>query len=624
MKNIFQDDTLPSGTDLPPMPKNDSKNMPSRPKRQVTPPPMKRAMPQTVYVPVQPVAPQQAIPQQVHPQQVQPQQMPPQGAYQYIPVNPQYPPQAYPQQGAPYYPVYGNPQQPVYPQGVPYNPYPAYAPVPTPAPEQEEPKTEYDPGTRVLYQSPDFENKDGSSLPDNVGASFANTVMKNAQTAEKDSEAENAVEEISETPVRVEFEEVSVSTPAAPKKPPIIRSAPQITTQELTDEDIYTDSKTGAISFAAYNAINPSLDVEDFQQELPPYEEYDQEEYEEENDVTQEAEEVSSDDEKQSLSKFEIIRRVVLGVSIAAIVISAGMLLNEWRLSRENDNAMDDANDLIITESTTNKKDKDKTTTKAPTPEEQWAQIKEDYPNVLFPATIQLKYAKLYGENQDFVGYLSADGINLNLPVVQTDDDETYLKKNFYGSTTKYGCPFVTHLNNITYNHLDMNTVIFGHHMNNGTIFGALDKYKTLAGYKAAPVITFNTLYKDYQWKVIAAFITNGYVKDDNNYIFPYYFTNLSATYKMSAYLSELAQRSLYDTGVDVLPSDKLLTLSTCSHEFEDARFVVVARLVRDGESTNVDTSKAVVNSNPRYPQAYYSKKGKTNPYKNANRWIAD
>ena len=90
----------------------------------------------------------------------------------------------------------------------------------------------------------------------------------------------------------------------------------------------------------------------------------------------------------------------------------------------------------------------------------------------------------------------------------------------------------------------------------------------------------------------------------------------------MSSYLSELAQRSLYDTGVDVLPTDKLLTLSTCSHEFEDARFVVVARLVRPGEKAEVDTSKAVINSKPRYPQAYYSKKGMSNPYKNASKWF--
>ena len=367
------------------------------------------------------------------------------------------------------------------------------------------------------------------------------------------------------------------------------------------------------------------MDVEDFEQELPPYEEYDDEDEEIEEYKAAMSDE-SEDTNKKALPKSEIIRRSVLIVAIIAIVISAGMLLNEWRLSIQNDNLMEEVEGLIDEEQTTNKKDKDKnkdkTTTKALTPEEQWAQIKEDYPNVLFPANIQLKYAKLYGENQDFVGYISADGINPNLPVVQTNNNDTYLKKNFYGSTTKYGCPFVDYLNNMSYNHLDMNTVIYGHHMNNGTIFGALDKYKTITGYKKAPVISFNTLYKDYQWKIIAVFITNGHSKDDNNYLFPYTFTNLSSASKMSAYLSEIAQRSLYDTGVDVLPSDKLLTLSTCSHEFEDARLVVVARLVRPGESATVDTSKVVVNSKPRYPQAYYTKKGMTNPYKNASKWV--
>ena len=602
MKNIFQDDTLPSGTDLPPVPKNGGKPMPSRPKRDVTPPPMKQAVQQqTVYVPVQPAPTPQTVPVQG--------EVP---AYQYIPVNPQYPPQGYPQQGVPYYPVYGNGQ------GVPYAPYPQqYAPAPQAPAEQETPKNEYDPGTRVLFQSPDFEGKDGSGYSENVGANFADIMKKNAiaqQEAEDKKDNPN-----NEMPDNVEFEEVSISVPAvqgASKRPQIVRKAPVITTQDLTDEDIYTDSETGNISFAAYNAVNPLLEVEDFQQELPVYDENESEEVYLDED----------ENEKKPLPKSELIRRIVLGVSIVAIIISVGVLLNQWRLSKQNDDVMDEVNNLIITEvskennNNADEEDEDKVLT----PEEQWAKIKEEYPDVLFPATIQLKYAKLYGENQDFVGYLSAEGIGLNLPVVQTTNDEIYLNKNFYGSTTKYGCPFVTHLNNISYNHLDMNTVIFGHHMNNGTIFGALDKYKTLAGYKTAPVITFNTLYKDYQWKVIGAFITNGYPKGDNGYIFPYYFTNLSSASKMSAYLSELAQRSLYDTGVDVLPTDKLLTLSTCAHEFDDARFVVVARLVREGERTDVDTSKAVVNSNPRYPQAYYDKKGKTNPFKNANRWIAN
>lgn len=596
MKNIFEDETLPSANEKPPIIKNDGKaSMPSRPKRQVTPPPMKQ-------VPAQPVQP--PIPQQG-------------GMYQYVPVNSPYPPQGqpYPPQGVAYYPVFDpNTQQPVYPQGVQYVPFGAYMPPQAMAPqtapenEKEQTKEEFNPGTRVLYQSPDFDNKDGSGFSDNVGANFASSAKQIA--SDEDDEENNG--DYAKSPV--DFEEVSIDPP---KKPPVIKMAPPIISNgPVSEEEPYKDSETGDISFSAFNAVNPVVDIEEIEEDLSAFDKHGEQD---EGDTS----------EKKPLAKSELIRRIVLGVAIVAIVISVGMLLNEWRLSNQNENVMEEANNLIITEPSSEKddnsskdKDEDKTTTEPLTPEEQWAQIKKDYPNVLFPANIQLKYAKLYGENQDFVGYLSANGINLNLPVVQTDNDEVYLNKNFYGSTTKYGCPFVTHLNNMSYNHLDMNTVIFGHHMNNGTIFGALDKYKTLTGYKSAPVISFNTLYKDYQWKVIAAFITNGYAKDDNGYLFPYYFTNLSSAEKMSTYLSELAQRSLYDTGVDVLPTDKLLTLSTCSHEFEDARFVVVARLVRPGEKATVDTSRAVVNSKPRYPQAYYSKKGISNPYKNASKWF--
>ena len=327
---------------------------------------------------------------------------------------------------------------------------------------------------------------------------------------------------------------------------------------------------------------------------------------------------------KKKPSAGEIIRLVVLSVSVLAIIISLAVLLREYKLHKDNQKLESGISDLIISDDETTtkssgatKKNEEKSTTMST--EQKWAKIREEYPNTVFPQNIQLKYAKLYATNNDFVGYLEAKGVNLSLPVVQTNNDDTYLEKNFYGQSTKYGCPFVTYLNNIE--PLDLNTIIFGHHMNDKTIFGALDHYKSIDGFKSAPVITFNTLYKNYKWKVIAAFITNAEEKDDNGYVFQYYFTSLSTQERFSAYLNELAQRSLYDTGVDVLPTDKLLTLSTCSHEFEDARFVVVARLVRPGESTEVDTSKVAVNSNPRYPQAYYTAKKLTNPFYNASRW---
>lgn len=331
-----------------------------------------------------------------------------------------------------------------------------------------------------------------------------------------------------------------------------------------------------------------------------------------------EEEEPAPDDEPEK--EAHIGRTVVLVISLLAILFSAGVLLREYKLHLDNKRFEEDVTDLILqTNAPVQNAPGDVGNSLQLTDEQQWAQLKGEFPNVSFPKGLQLKYARLYATNQDFVGYLEAPGINMNLPVVQSTDDEEYLNKNFYGKSTKYGSPFMSYLNRAE--PLDYNTLIFGHHMNDRTIFGALDHYKTLAGYRQSPVISYNTLYHDYQWKVFAVFISNSVPEDDNGYVFPYYFTALSSDQQKAEYLEELKQRSLYNTGVDVQVSDRLLTLSTCSHEFDDARLVVVARMVRQGESATVDTSRATLNANPRYPQVYYDKKKLGNPYANASRW---
>ena len=331
-------------------------------------------------------------------------------------------------------------------------------------------------------------------------------------------------------------------------------------------------------------------------------------------------EEFVDEEEEEPESGRHVGRTVVLVISLLAILVSVGVLLREYKLHLDNKRFEEDVSDMILQTSKAAQNGSDDVGNNLQlTDAQQWEQIKGEFPNVVFPRKLQLKYARLYATNQEFVGYLEAPGINMSLPIVQTTDDEAYLNKNFYGKSTKYGCPFVSFLNTIE--PLDYNTLIFGHHMNDRTIFGALDNYKTLAGYQKSPVISFNTMYHDYQWKVFAVFISNAVAEDDNGYVFPYYFTGLSTDEKKAAYLQELQQRSLYSTGVDVRPGDKLLTLSTCSHEFDNARLVVVARMVREGESAQVDTSKLKLNPTPRYPQVYYDKKKLSNPYAAAARW---
>ncbi len=354
--------------------------------------------------------------------------------------------------------------------------------------------------------------------------------------------------------------------------------------------------------------------------------------------IDEEVDEIIIGDDRPPVKKStgDKIRKIVLALSIIVMIVSAGFIANHFIQIERNKQWEDEMSNLTlpdITEEQPTKKSKKKKTnteeesttetTRPLTIEEQWAKLRQDYPNVVFPDGLSLKYAKMYAINQDFVGYVSIDEFGIGLPVVQSQKDTAtenyYLRRNFYKNYSVYGCPFVSKTQNM--NPLDRNTVVYGHNNNSNLAFAPLSKYKTTDGFKKAPVIQFDTLYGNYKWKIIAAFIINVKASDDNGYVFDYTFTQLESSEKFAEYINFLRRRSLYDTGVDVVTTDKILTLSTCTHDFEDARFVVVARMVRPGESEYVDTSKVKVNANPQYPQAYYTAKKKKNPYKDAVNW---
>lgn len=247
--------------------------------------------------------------------------------------------------------------------------------------------------------------------------------------------------------------------------------------------------------------------------------------------------------------------------------------------------------------------------------------------SVDFPEGIQEKYKGLYAQNSDFVGWLTVPGTSIDTGVYQTSDNSYYLKRDNYDTYTKYGVPFMDYSNSVS--ELDRNTVIYGHNFDNKLIFDELHNYRDLDFYKENPVIEFNTLYKDYKWKIIAAFHTNGDSSGDNGYLFYYVATNMGNNSFMD-FCDELSQRSYIHTGVDIQPDDKILTLSTCTYFFDtngavrNARFAVTARLVREGESEDVDVSKAVLNDNVRYPQLYYTAYGGTNPFRSASKWVPE
>ncbi|MCR5782394.1 MAG: sortase [Clostridia bacterium] len=241
-----------------------------------------------------------------------------------------------------------------------------------------------------------------------------------------------------------------------------------------------------------------------------------------------------------------------------------------------------------------------------------------------FPQGIQQKFIDLYQQNSDLVGWLTVPETCIDFPVYQTDDNSYYLKHDNYGSYTKYGAIFLDEY--CDYVGLSKNTTLYGHHFeDNELIFAEIEHYDELDFYKARPVIEFDTLFRDYKWKVFAAFRTNGTDEGDNGYLFYYPAADMTDA-SFTEFYNEIMQRSYLKTSVDVIATDKILTLSTCTYFFDrgsaqNARFVLMARLVREGESENVDTSSASVTENVRYPQLYYDVFGGTNPWANGSKW---
>ncbi|MBQ7783844.1 MAG: class B sortase [Oscillospiraceae bacterium] len=207
--------------------------------------------------------------------------------------------------------------------------------------------------------------------------------------------------------------------------------------------------------------------------------------------------------------------------------------------------------------------------------------------------------------NSDTVGYICISGTEIDFPVVQTSDNEKYLKTAFDGSSNKAGTVFLDYRNILTSSDRSDNLVLYGHNQKDRTMFGSLKDYKkNINHYRAHPTITFNSNYESDVYKIFAYFVTevephqtsDGIVFDYHNYL------DLSDKEVYNRFIDNIMLRSQVVTAVDVEYGDEFLTLSTCSNEFEPSRFVVFARKTRSGEDTAVDTSAAYLNPEAKEP----------------------
>ena len=126
-----------------------------------------------------------------------------------------------------------------------------------------------------------------------------------------------------------------------------------------------------------------------------------------------------------------------------------------------------------------------------------------------------------------------------------------------------------------------LDDLIYGHHMNDGSMFAGLMKFKDKSFWEKHKTVSFDTLTDRQTYEVIAVFKTVVYTDSPDSFKY-YQFVNADTAEDFTAYVEKCKKLSLYETGITAEYGDKLLTLSTCEYSRTNGRLVVVAKLINE------------------------------------------
>jgi len=172
--------------------------------------------------------------------------------------------------------------------------------------------------------------------------------------------------------------------------------------------------------------------------------------------------------------------------------------------------------------------------------------------------------------NDNVVGWIILEGTPINYPVVQGEDNLFYLTHLFDGRWNPSGSIFVDYIN--TPGFVDQHTIIYGHNMQDGSMFAAIESYMTQEFYDNHPYIFLITPERRYVIKPFA-----GYMADTRMPSWRLYFEDAD---DVESWIADRRERSDFVSNTEALPHHRFITLSTCSSIWHDIRYVLVGRVM--------------------------------------------
>ena len=261
--------------------------------------------------------------------------------------------------------------------------------------------------------------------------------------------------------------------------------------------------------------------------------------------------------------------RMVLIIFFSVVFVVSGYMVIDYTLrSRHQANTFRDLADMVD-KATPTQPQKPVTTT--PSPEDE--PVETEPPTEPGPLPEYIEVSKL---NPDMVGWIRIEDTKVNYPVMhKPDEKDAYLHRDFYGEYSYHGCLYAQEECSI--DPASDNITIYGHNMNDGSMFAALTKYSNKSFWETHRYITFDTLMEHHTYEVFAVFTTTASKGQGFTY---HQFINAKDQAEFDDFISDCKIRNFYDTGITPEYGDKLITLSTCEYSQKNGRFVVVAKRI--------------------------------------------
>lgn len=168
--------------------------------------------------------------------------------------------------------------------------------------------------------------------------------------------------------------------------------------------------------------------------------------------------------------------------------------------------------------------------------------------------------------NSDYRFWINVEGTNIDYPVVQGSDNSFYLNHDFNKNYLSSGSIFLDYRNDFEN---DSNSVIYGHHMRNSTMFGQIEKFKKEDFFNNNKEVTITTEDNTYKYEIFAIGVYDAY--------YGYNDVSFESKNEFNEFLNRIMNNAMYTRDI-VTSSDKIITLSTCSYEYDDARVALFAK----------------------------------------------